>query len=582
LHVLLAAAAVVVAHPEVCQAFVVHNPISVSSHQQRTSNHNRFPIQFGVMTSSSPSSSLLFVEAPEQQQQVEDSTSTSETDHHHNDRLTPTTVANGTATATTSPAPVSSSPGNSLSLEARTRFFLKPPKSLHFSRPVASHKDEEEEEEKEDILNEGDSHQQEVRDDISSDGNSDPQEELVLVDDHDVDNTLTTATRPPQPHQPWTTVHYHQALALMISWSHRHSRRAAIMVERIIRRVVESQTVELLQLKQQQAQQRENENDDDEDDALNDNNVEMDDSMDSANSNATAAMLDIDMSAYYTCAIRGWANSGEGMAAAIRAEEILETMQQRYMDGATNMKPGIEAFNLVLLAYWRSGAPEAPTRSLRVLGRLHEWYSSGATDVAPNKASYAAVLRAYARTGKPDAPEHVKRLLDHFKRLADEEGYTCVKPDYMCCGAYVAALVDSMDRDIITAEEAATRIEAYVSELLHNEDEEVHPDAYMFNMALAAWSKSNSYQMAERAEALMAVYEEYYERSGRLEKNQPTTISYNFLLACYTRSIAPKGETALQVLRKMNELVESGNNTAARADAVTYNTGMNNDSWCDS
>lgn len=288
----------------------------------------------------------------------------------------------------------------------------------------------------------------------------------------------------------------------------------------------------------------------------------------------------VNMSEMYTAAIRGWANSGERGAAAERAEEILDAMQQRYVDGVVGIKPGIEAYNLVLMAYAKSQLLDAPQKALQVLEKLHEWNTSGATDVAPDKESYAAVLRAFAKTGKPDAPLHVKRMLEHLEELADQEGYTSVRPDCMCHGAYVAALIDAIDQDHITGEEAALEVEAYVYELLKSPYDDAKPDAWILTMVLAAWSKSFSHDMVDRAEKFLRVFEDYYEQSGRSEKTRPNTVSYNFMLACYSRSSLPdKGERARALLRKMERLVASGNNTFARADVVSYNSGKRYSAW---
>lgn len=338
----------------------------------------------------------------------------------------------------------------------------------------------------------------------------------------------------PEEDKIWSTKEYfEEAQGLMIGWSHRHSRKAANMVERIIRRVIQAQE------------------------------------------DGTILQSSLDMATMYTCAIRGWANSNERGAAAHRAEEILDTLQQCHTEGGLEgMKPEIEAFNLVLLAYARSGTPDAPQQALRVLEKMHNWYTSGASDVAPNKESFATILRAYAKAGKPSAPGHVKRLLEHMEHLAQEEGYTCVRPDYMCHGAYVSALIDAMDRDFITGEEAANKAEAYLYELLSSPYEDARPDSWIFNMVLAAHSKSYTENMVERADQLMRVFEAYHERSGRSEKTRPNTVSYNFLLAAYSRSSwLNQGERAHAILRRMQRLVQSGNNTSAKPDAVTFNTG---------
>lgn len=371
---------------------------------------------------------------------------------------------------------------------------------------------------------------------------------------------------------PWMTQDYYdEALSIMTGLSHRHSRKDALLVERIIRRVVQEQSITTTtamgggdHMEQEQKHQHDN------------NNI----SVHISNNNSNA--IQVDMTAMYTCAIRAWSNSQERGAAAGRAEEILDTMQQHYnVDGIAEIKPGVEAFNLVLLAHARTGLPDAPQQCLRVLTKLHDWFTSGKTNVASNKQSYATVLWAFAKTGKPDAPAHVKRLLEHFERLAQEEGYASVRPDYLCHGAYVTALIDAMERDHITGEEAANEAERYLMELRSSPYEDARPDYWYFRTVLYAWSQSYCQDMVPRAEALMKLLEDYHEQSGRSARTRPATKFYNMMVACYARSNLPdKGDKARQILRKMQALVASGNNTAARPDVVTYNTGKEQQSPC--
>jgi hypothetical protein len=342
--------------------------------------------------------------------------------------------------------------------------------------------------------------------------------------------------RQPLSQQQWTSEDYFkEAQNLINGWSYRHSRKAATMVEKIIRRIIHVQ--EALQ------------------EADND-----------------STLPELDMTSVYTGAIRAWANTRERNSAQ-RAEEILDTMLQYYAHGGVeSIKPGIEAFNLVFLAYSRSGLRDAPQQALRFLAKMNDWYTTGVTDIAPNKKSYAAVLRAFANTGKPDAPTRVKGLLEHLEQLARE--YPAVRPDCMCHGAYFSALLDAVERDYLAGEDAVNTAEAYLYELRSSPYDDAHPDAWIFNIVLAMWSKTYTDDMVERVDALMEEFESFHEKSGRSEKTRPSTLSYNFLLATYSRSTChDKGERAMSVLRRMQSLVESGNNTAVRPDAITYNTG---------
>lgn len=333
----------------------------------------------------------------------------------------------------------------------------------------------------------------------------------------------------------WNETCFEDVADIMQAWSNWQSRRSAIMVERLLRRVVEEQMAG---------------------NPYGDN---------------------VDMTAMYNSLIMGWANSGEP-GGPERAEEILDYMQQIYEAGDSDdplfCGPEISAFNAVILAFARSGRWDAPQQAIRVLTKLYDWNRSGRTDVAPTKETYAAVLRAFARKGTPDAPELVKRLLEHMESLA--LNYPSVKPDYNCHNTYLDALLNSMNKGYLTGFDAAKLANKYLNRMLSSTDEIVQPDSWSFIMVMNAWSRSGSYEMVDRAEKLIQQLEDYHVECGYSEKTEPNSNAYNVLIACYGRSqLADKAERAKRVMEKMKKLAESGVCPKARPDTITYNSVMN-------
>jgi hypothetical protein len=141
-------------------------------------------------------------------------------------------------------------------------------------------------------------------------------------------------------------------LAEMIvkAWSLRQTKRAALVVERLLRRIVKEQMAE----------------------------------------NPYADC--VDMTALYANLIDGWANCGE-VGGAERAEEILDYFQRIYEEGDSYdpllCGPGIRSFNAVIGAFARSGSDDAPQQAVRVLGKLYDLNREGRTCVTPNKETYA-------------------------------------------------------------------------------------------------------------------------------------------------------------------------------------------------
>ena len=172
-----------------------------------------------------------------------------------------------------------------------------------------------------------------------------------------------------------------------------------------------------------------------------------------------------------------------------------------------------------------------------------------------------------------ESPELVRRTLAHMDALASS--YPTVKPDYNCHHEYFYALTESLNYRKISGVEAAKLAEQYLYKMLENDDETVLPDKWSFAMVLSLISRSNAIDLIPRAEALMARLEQYHEKSGRSEKTQPNTNTYNSLMSCYTRYGNSKWALkAIKLLQKMKK-IGTTNNPSALPSTVSYNIAMN-------
>jgi hypothetical protein len=91
----------------------------------------------------------------------------------------------------------------------------------------------------------------------------------------------------------------------------------------------------------------------------------------------------------YTVAVDAWAKSGEGGAAATRAEVILQHMNQMYQKGGhDNLKPTTGIFNAVINAWARSREKIAPVRAEQILEWMEKLHRNGNIDVKPDKYTF--------------------------------------------------------------------------------------------------------------------------------------------------------------------------------------------------
>ena len=355
-----------------------------------------------------------------------------------------------------------------------------------------------------------------------TDSNDEPPLDQFRKSQHHLDDTTRYLLRRNEIGV-WNPDVFEKAQQTMIAWSERPNRRSAVMVERLLRRVVEEKIA--------------------------------------GNENASG----LNMVTMYTALLQTWAKSG-ATGAAPRSEEILDTMQAAYEEeGDVSIKPDISAFNAVLLAYAESKQVDAPQQSMRVFQKMYDWNKQGKTDVVPNKESYAAILKAYVKAGGQEAPALVYKMILHMEKLS-QEGFPAVKPDYLCHNVYLKALLDAITRGTVPGPQGAHRAEGYLHQMMASESEDAKPDAWSFNIVISAWSRSGAWEMTERAEGLLGQLKHYHEVSGGSEKTRPNTNTYNCLIACYSRStLRDKAQRAHMVLDRMKSLVENG----AGPDVVT-------------
>ena len=182
------------------------------------------------------------------------------------------------------------------------------------------------------------------------------------------------------------------------------------------------------------------------------------------------------------------------------------------------------------------------------------------------------VLRAWAKMATAESPELVRRTLAHMDALASS--FPTVKPDCSCHNEYFYALTESVNGRKISEIDAAKMAEHYLDKLLESDDESVLPGQRSFSMVLSLIIRSNTPDSISRAEAVVARLEQYHETSGRTEKTQPNTSTYNSLMSCYTRHGKNGTQRALQLLYKM-KTIGTECNPSARPNTVTYNIVMN-------
>lgn len=293
----------------------------------------------------------------------------------------------------------------------------------------------------------------------------------------------------------------------------------------------------------------------------------------------------------YTALVEAHANSGaEG--SALRAEEICETMVQKWQDGDPDVTPTSRSFNAAINAWAKSGEKAGGQQAANLFEQMMEVYESGNQDVKPNAFNFNSVMAAWANCRDEESAERAEDLL-HRMEEQYKAGDLGVKPTTVSYNAVIDAWAKSGGDDGAgRAEQLLRRME----ELFESgENVDAKPNVRSFNSVINAWAKSGREDAASKAEGVLDLMEFLYETGNkdvRPDVHSFTTVINGKYLSCgdsRTRRLSHgvsinsawarsqrtgKAERTLNLFREMIKLHEAGNEQL-RPNIVAYNAVLN-------
>ena len=261
----------------------------------------------------------------------------------------------------------------------------------------------------------------------------------------------------------------------------------------------------------------------------------------------------------YNALIDVWSRSGERGGAAQRAEEILIGMQDAYSSGQEEVQPDLGSFRLVLKA-WDQAKNEidAPHRAHMLLKWMVSLYESGEnTNAAPDADCFDIVLHSWASSKHEDAPQMAEKVIMCMDRMYNN-GNEDVKPTRENFNKLLTAW--SKSKQPLTA---ARRVQDILNHMiLHSKSGDsidLTPNIATYHAVIAAWAKSKDDDCGRRAEAVLNQVEEQY-RVTQDEELCPDAIMFNLVIDAHAKTSSNKAHLkALNVLDRQIDLYEKGN-----------------------
>ncbi|GKY94967.1 hypothetical protein MPSEU_000461300 [Mayamaea pseudoterrestris] len=267
----------------------------------------------------------------------------------------------------------------------------------------------------------------------------------------------------------------------------------------------------------------------------------------------------------FTMAIDAWARSGEGGAAAQRAEALLQQCHELYQSGQhDSLRPSTGMFNAVINSWARSREKLAPMRALQILDWMQNLKD---LDVQPDKYTFNTVIHAFAKAGSAEGACQAQELLERMHKL-HREGNPLTKPDTITYNVVINACAKTGRKG--SADQALKLLEK-MHKLYAMGDPDVNPNVVTYGAVVDSFAKSGEPDAASKADQLLARMIHIYQSDPNKNAGlMPNTYIFNTVINCWAKSKDKNAATkAEEMLVAMSQLHASGM-PSLKPDAFTY------------
>jgi hypothetical protein len=276
----------------------------------------------------------------------------------------------------------------------------------------------------------------------------------------------------------------------------------------------------------------------------------------------------------YNIVVDAWSKSH-----AAEAPEAAGRLMRRMLDNDSAVEPDTHTYNLLIDSWANSKKENSLEKVMQIYGHMRGLDEQG-KGITPNIRTINAVLNAHAKKVSQYTSQSSKEGFDQARACADaayeilqdakkryqESGemedmpdvttYTSVMDGYSRCGTYGAC---------------------QKAEILLRELKDLYATTKNFRYKLnfrtyttvvSAWSRTRSDDSPRRVEALL-------EEMAQDSATKPTSRTYTAAIQCWARSRDPlKAKRVLKILMDMREEYKTTNNAEVRPSILTYNNAI--------
>eukprot|EP00554_Chaetoceros_debilis_P007409 CAMPEP_0194072582 /NCGR_PEP_ID=MMETSP0149-20130528/290_1 /TAXON_ID=122233 /ORGANISM="Chaetoceros debilis, Strain MM31A-1" /LENGTH=1273 /DNA_ID=CAMNT_0038752479 /DNA_START=363 /DNA_END=4187 /DNA_ORIENTATION=+ len=246
-------------------------------------------------------------------------------------------------------------------------------------------------------------------------------------------------------------------------------------------------------------------------------------------------------------------------------ESVLSSMEQRYLDGETDLKPNAMCYNCCIDAWSKSGVDDAEENARRMLDRMSTMSEKlSAPELKPDTISYTSIITAISRRKHSDGPARAEAVFATMMEAG-------VKPNIYTYNNIINCWASSGRKD------AAVNAEKILMQMQEESDKgntEITPNAITFSTTISCWARQGDKGSGEGAERILDMIESINARGDTSIKSNQYT--YGAVINAWSKSYGHSDTVmrAIGILDRMEEKYVNGN-IHLRPNGPCYNAVIN-------
>lgn len=266
--------------------------------------------------------------------------------------------------------------------------------------------------------------------------------------------------------------------------------------------------------------------------------------------------------ATWTIVLSGWSRlSRKGnRGAASRADRLLKRIESLHQEGRIEFEPDAIAYVTVMNAFCSSKTPDGPPRGEDILDEMNERFMDGDDSMRPSAKSVRMVIDAWVKSNGPGCMEKAERVLDRYEdHLASsgppDEPHGTFEDTTEIYKILLFGWAKNGDPE---------RAQDYLLDMV---DKNMQLDSFCFDKVIEANTFLNGQDSLQRSTQVFELLEKA-RKTGTIKPNERVYTSY--IRAIAKARVPDVAEKADAVLQRMQDLFAEGNR-GIEPTVFTYN-----------